>query len=617
MVSAGGAEGSDPADQRRRRQAFRLAVRHYAGQLSEDRRVSIPALLLPGLGAILVSFCPPLVVGAVLERFADGTRPTLGELAPYVAMFAGAWLAGELAWRLGVHFLNRTAGRGVSKLQVRGMEALLGKDLAFFQDHFAGALTKKVVGYGHSYDMVVSTLVFNVAPNLLPIGFISVVLWRYSPWLVVVLIGMVALTAVSVAPLIMRRQKLVDAREAASNEVAGHVADAITNMDAVRLFAREPEEAVTHAGNVERWRWWAMRSWDYQNVPIDMITTPFYVVTNVLGVVLAVTLGGDDGRFSLAAVFVTFTYYTRFTYVVWQFNEIYRTLETHLSTAAQFTELLLEPPVVTDPPEPEVPRFRDAGIELAGVTFAYPNRREPLFRGLDLRIEAGEKVGLVGPSGGGKSTLTRLLLRVADIQAGTITIGGQDISTIRQADLRRQISHVPQDPVMFHRSLRDNIAFGRLDASEDEIRAAARAANAAEFIESLPQAYDTLVGERGLKLSGGQRQRIAIARAILRDAPILILDEATSSLDSESEALIQEALRSLMADRTAIVIAHRLSTVQAMDRLLVLAGGAIVEDGTHHQLLAAGCTYAGDGARVGPPGCRRTDERDEVDERVR
>jgi ATP-binding cassette subfamily B protein len=591
VLSANAVESSEPVGARRRQRAFRLAVRHYAGQLREDHRVALPALLLPGVGSILTWFCPPLVIAAMLERFGDGERPALGSLVPYLAAFAAVWLSGEAVWRVGIHFVSRTVATGSAKLQTRGMEALFAKDLAFFQDNFAGALTKKVVDYGRSYDMVVATLAFQVAPSLLPVGFVAVVLWRYSPWIVVALVAMVTLTAVAVTPLIMRRQRLVDAREAASNQVAGHVADAITNIDAVRLFSREPEEGATHARNVERWRSLALRSWDYQNRRIDLVTSPFYVATNVMGVVLAVTLA-DGGRFSLAAVFVTFTYYSRFTNVVWEFNEIYRNIESHLSTAAQFTELLLDPPAVNDPPDPVPPRFRDAGVDIVGVTFGYPNRTEPLFRRLDLRIEPGQKIGLVGPSGGGKSTLTRLLLRFADLDAGTIAIGGQDISRVRQADVRGEIAYVPQDPLMFHRSLRDNIAFGRLDATDDEIVAAAEAANAGAFIETLPQDYDTLVGERGIKLSGGQRQRIAIARAILRGAPILVLDEATSSLDSESEGLIQQALLSLMAERTAIVIAHRLSTVQAMDRLVVLADGTIVEDGTHAQLLAARHIYA-------------------------
>lgn len=291
-------------------------------------------------------------------------------------------------------------------------------------------------------------------------------------------------------------------------------------------------------------------------------------------------------------MFVTFVYYSRVTQVVWQFNQIYRTIETQLSTAAQFTELLLDPPLVTDPSTPAAPAFTDAGVEFRKVWFSYPGSARPLFRDLDLRVETGEKVGVVGRSGAGKSTLTRLLLRQVDVDAGAILIGGLAISSLRQADARAQIAYVPQEPLMFHRSLRDNIAFGRLDATEEEIRAPARASHAADFIEVLPERYDTLVGERGIKLSGGQRQRVAIARALLRHAPILVLDEATSSLDSESEALIQHALLTLMEGRTTIVIAHRLSTVQAMDRLIVLHEGEVVQDGSHEELLEVGGLYA-------------------------
>ena len=578
-------------ERERRRRAFRLAVGNYVGQLREDWRRTVPALLLPGIGSILVWFCPPLVVAAVLERFDEGGRPALRELTPYLLVFTAVWLAGQVVWRFGIHFLNRAAAGGVATLQKRGMDALFDKDLAFFSDNFAGALTKKVVSYGASYEMFLDALTFHVAANLVPVAFAAVVLWFYSPWIVVALVGMVALTAGIVTPLILRRQKLVAAREAASNDVAAHVADTVTNMDAVRLFSREGEEAATHVGNVERWRSLAVRSWDYQNRRVDLVTSPLYVATNVMGLVLAFALA-DGGRFSLAAVFITFTYYARCTEIVWEFNQIYRSIETQLSTAAQFTELLLDPPTVNDPPDPVAPRFRDAGVELRDVSFGYPNRRELLFCDLHLRIEPGQKVGLVGPSGGGKSTLTRLLLRFADVDGGTIAIGGQDIARLRQADLRSQIAYVPQDPLMFHRSLRDNIAFGRLDATEAEIRAAALAANAAEFVAALPDGYDTLVGERGIKLSGGQRQRLAIARAVLRRAPILVLDEATSSLDSESEELIQHALLTVMAERTAIVIAHRLSTVRSLDRLVVMVDGGIVEDGSHEELLATGGVYA-------------------------
>ena len=220
-------------------------------------------------------------------------------------------------------------------------------------------------------------------------------------------------------------------------------------------------------------------------------------------------------------------------------------------------------------------------------------KQEALFRGFSLDVQPGERVGLVGPSGGGKTSITKLLLRYMDIQTGAITIDGQDIRSITRDDLHKAISYVPQEPLLFHRSLGENIAYGNPDASLATIKTSAIRAHADQFISNLPNGYNTLVAERGIKLSGGQRQRVAIARAMLKDSPILLLDEATSALDSESEKLIQDALWKLMEGRTAIVIAHRLSTIQRMDRIVVLNNGKIVEEGTHKQLIKQKGTYAG------------------------
>jgi ATP-binding cassette, subfamily B, bacterial len=263
-----------------------------------------------------------------------------------------------------------------------------------------------------------------------------------------------------------------------------------------------------------------------------------------------------------------------------------------MGDARDMVEILKIEAEVKDPQKPQKVRIGHGEIKFQSVQFQHSGSDEAIFEDFNLDISAGEKVGLVGHSGSGKTTFTRLLLRFSDIDGGKILIDGQSISAITQADLRKNIAYVPQEPLLFHRTISENIAYGNGKASNKEVETAAKSSHAAEFIEKLPNGYETLVGERGVKLSGGQRQRIAIARAMLKDAPILMLDEATSSLDSESEKYIQDALWKLMEGRTAIVIAHRLSTIQRMDRIVVLDDGQVVEQGTHKELLDAGGTYA-------------------------
>ncbi|HSA53978.1 MAG TPA: ABC transporter ATP-binding protein, partial [Yinghuangia sp.] len=494
----------------------------------------------------------------------------------------------ETLWRIGIHCLIRTEARGIENLYVLGMDELLAKDAVFFHDNFAGSLTKRVLSFASRYEEFVDALAFSVVARIVPLGFACVVLWLYDPLLVVALLGLLTATAVVIAPLIRRRQLLVDEREAAVARVSGHVADSLTNMETVRAFAAEGHEAAEHQARVAENRRLALRSWDYSNLRIDTIVAPLSVLATALGLWLAVTVRGGLG---VEATVVAFTYYTNATRIMFEFNQIYRRLESSLTEAAQFTELLFTPPTVVDPPEPEPLRGASADVRFCDVTFGYAGAQQ-LFDKLDLHVPSGAKVGLVGRSGGGKSTLTRLLLRFMDVREGRILVGGQDITRLRQADLRSLIAYVPQDPAMFHRSLRENIAFARPGATHEEIVRAARAAHVLEFAEALPDGFDTLVGERGVKLSGGQRQRVALARAILRDAPVLLLDEATSALDSESESLVQEALWRLMEGRTALVVAHRLSTVARMDRLVVLDQGTIVEQGTHAELLACEGMYA-------------------------
>ena len=295
---------------------------------------------------------------------------------------------------------------------------------------------------------------------------------------------------------------------------------------------------------------------------------------------------------SVAAVYLIITYTGSVARELWNMNSIMRNYNRIIGDAHEMVEILHTPTSLVDRSDKKLHIDRGV-IDFDTVTFTHDEGKgATLFHNFSLHITPGEKIGLVGSSGSGKTTLTKLLLRFADIDSGRIMIDEQNIAEVTQASLRSQIAYVPQEPLLFHRSVRENIAYGKANATDAEIEQAAKKAGAYDFIIKLQDGFDTLVGERGVKLSGGQRQRIAIARAILKDAPILVLDEATSALDSESEVLIQKSLKTLMKNRTSIVIAHRLSTIAKLDRIIVMHNGTIVEDGSHDQLIKRGGHYA-------------------------
>lgn len=574
--------------------AVREVLREYWLQYRSQPFSTITSFLAPAIGTILVFFVPPLVIAELVNRLASGENVSLGSVWVYIALFGGLWMFGEVLWRLGQHFWIKIEAQGMNNLSRLAFERLVKRDYDFFVNSFVGTLTKNISSFTRGFETVTDILVYNIFSNVFSLVFATVILWHYSPWIpAILLMWMVFGISVGI-PLIRRRAKLIAERHEAASKMVGRLSDAITNIFAVKSFAKESQEEQRFGEHVDdysvKWR----RAGDYQNLKFYSVMSPIYVASNLTGLIASIYF---ISQFNLQAgvMVIIFSYYQQITRIFWEVNHVYRNLESAVSEASEFTQMLLEPPKVEDAVGAPDLRSEDNSVEFKNVGFGYTGLgglSHLFLENFNLKINENQRVGLVGPSGGGKTTITKLLLRFLDVQSGGITIGDQDISQVTQKSLREVVSYVPQEPLLFHRSLFENIAYGKDGATEEEVVRAAKLARADEFISVLPEGYQTLVGERGVKLSGGQRQRIAIARAILKNSPILVLDEATSSLDSESEKHIQEGLWELMKDKTALVIAHRLSTIKHLDRIIVLQGGKIVQDGTHDELIKTPGLYA-------------------------
>lgn len=454
----------------------------------------------------------------------------------------------------------------------------------FHVNEFAGSTARKITRGIDSVETILDRFWQNFLPAIiLTIGFF-VVLSGFAPVIGIALfIGMIlyAIIAIWLNLIMAKYYSWADRQD---TRVTGSLVDALMGNSLVKSFAAEQREDKRHGGVVSEWKRRQLIAW---SLSTGFVLIQFYYLVALEAIVLLLSVWlWYRGQFTPGS-FIVVTFY------VWQLwarlFEIGRHLRDYLRAMAhieEMVEIVERPFAVADKSGAPILKVMEGNVDFDGVTFRYENQNQTVFKDFSLAIKPGEKVALVGHSGGGKSTFVKLLLRLYDIEKGIITIDSQNIADVTQESLRQSIGLVPQDPILFHRSIRENIAYGRVEATDEEIVHAAKLAHAHEFIEKLPKGYHTLVGERGVKLSGGERQRVAIARAILADKPILVLDEATSSLDSLSEMYIQEALEHLMKGRTTIVIAHRLSTIKKVDRIVVIEAGNIVEEGTHADLLA-------------------------------
>ena len=482
--------------------------------------------------------------------------------------------------------LDARCGRYLALL---AFDAVVNQSMTFHSNRFSGSLTSAANKLPSAFIRLKSNFIWDFYPLILTVIYtIGSAAFVCLPFALILFIC--TATYMTVAVVTYYKTMNVDAALAeAENKQTGQLADSITNEISVKSYAREKFERARFERVTGRTFAATMRVAKvsfFRNLSLNVVSLIAFIVVIVL-IILSHNLFG----LTIANVVFLYSVSNILLSNVWTINHILRNINTSFGDAKEMVKILDLPYIVDDKTDKPL-KVSDAKIEFSHVSFSHEKQKEKLFEDFNLEIMPGKSVGLVGVSGSGKTTLTKLLLRFDDVKKGAIYIDGQDIRDVTQTSLRSAIAYVPQESALFHRSVFENIAYGRPDATDEEVFEAARLANADEFIADLPEGYDTMVGERGVKLSGGQRQRIAIARAILKDAPILVLDEATSALDSESEAAIQGALANLMEGRTTIVVAHRLSTIAGLDEIVVLKDGKIVEQGSHKKLLSKNGEYA-------------------------
>jgi ATP-binding cassette subfamily B protein len=533
-------------------------------------------------GATLTEIFVPVVAGKLIDALVHNGRE--GILGLFVAMGAlglGMVVLRHVAWMSVINFTLRI----MSDVANETFHRVQRFSTDWHANTFAGSTVRKITRGMWALDMLNDTILLALVPSLIVLTGTMLLLAAQAPLLgAVMAVGAVVYVALTVT----LATRLVAPAASLSNtwdtRMSGTLADSISSNAVVKAFGAENREEIGFARLIEKWRRRTDRTWTLGTWSgTTQIALLWVVRLALIGASLYLWFNGQaspgDVTYVLTSYFIMHGYLR-------DIGQHVQHLQRSVNDMEEMVAMYDQPLGIEDRADARPARLTAGEVKFASVTFRYGGHETALFNDLSVLIRGGERVGLVGHSGSGKTTFVKLIQRLYDVTGGQVLVDGQDVRGATQQSLRSQIAIVQQEPILFHRSLAENISYARPNASRAEIEHAARLANAHDFIMRLPKAYDTLVGERGVKLSGGERQRVALARAFLADAPILILDEATSSLDSESEALIQEAIVRLMKGRTAIIIAHRLSTVRALDRILVFDRGRIVEDGNHEALLA-------------------------------
>ncbi len=561
-------------------------LHYYWREIVKYKWYSLGTLILTPIVIFIRTILGPLIFADIIGKVAAGIPSD--EIIPALLPEAAFYLVIYAVNQLGLHQLRVYWNWKMELLAMYDLynlcfDTVSAQSMQFHSDRFSGSLVSQTNKFVGAFERLVDEVIWNLLPIISSIVCILVILWPLVPWYAVGVVLFITIYTI-VAGLSSRRIAYHNEEVAkAENKQTGQLADSISNIMSVKSYARESHERRRYANFARTTYDTTMseaRAYIKRNLIFDTINTC------LIGMLLVVLLFGKDWLgISVTTLILMVNYSSTIINNLWDMNSIFKTMNRVFGDAHEMTLILDTVDDVVDAPDARPLEMLTSEVKFDRISFKHADAKEPIFQDFNLDVHPGERIGLVGVSGSGKTTLTKLLLRFADVSEGAVLVSGQNIRDVTQRSLRENIAYVPQETALFHRSIAENIAYGRPEATREEIERAAKLANADEFIRDLPEGYETLVGERGIKLSGGQRQRVAIARAILKDAPILVLDEATSALDSESEALIQDALNRLMQGRTSVVIAHRLSTVASLDRIVVLEDGKIVEQGTHEELL--------------------------------
>jgi len=554
-----------------------------------ELRLRVVVALVLVLAGKAITLAMPFAYKAVVDAM-SGDKAAWTAALMLVIAYAGARFGGVLSDNLRNAIFEKVGQSAARRLAAKVFRHVHSLSLRFHLERRTGSLTKIVERGTKSFDMMLYFLLFNIAPTVIELTAICVIFYlKFGP-------GLVAATLVIVAVYIGFTRKVTDWRthlqremNDVDNKAIGRAVDSLLNYETVKYFGAEEREARRYDEAIASFTRAAVRN----EVSLAWLNIGQSLITNAMmaGAMGYTVWGWSEGRFTPGDVVLVNSLLMQLFRPLDLLGWVYRSIRQGLIDMEAMFDLTDTPAEVVDVPNAPALLVGDGHVRFENVAFGYEPERI-ILKGVTLEVPAGTSLAVVGPSGAGKSTLARLLYRFYDPTAGAITIDGQDIALVQQSSLRSAIGIVPQDTVLFNDTIGYNIGYGREDAGQPEIEGAAKGAAIDQFISALPQGYESMVGERGLKLSGGEKQRVAIARTLLKDPPILILDEATSALDSRTEEAIQSTLNAAARGRTTIIIAHRLSTIVGADQIVVLDAGRVAERGTHAELLAKGGLYA-------------------------